>query len=334
MPERRVGREEHRFTDRAVAVSRRVARPSSSHRRFASSGGALSRRPVYMANVAVPSPPPIALTIAGSDPSGGAGIQADLKTFHQHGVYGTAVITLLTAQSTRGVTRVDPSAIDLVLAQLDVLLDDLAPAAAKTGALGTPELIEAVADRARGFTFPLVVDPVLISKHGAPLATVDAQRAIARELMPLAAVITPNAHEAAALSGREVKTLAQAADAARALLDLGARAVLVKGATLSTASDGRAIDLFAHDGTVEEIADELIATHHTHGTGCTFSAAIAAQLAHGLALDQAIRAAKAWLVEALRRAPGIGHGIGPVDHFAPVRAEAPASRAAQRLASG
>lgn len=261
---------------------------------------------------------PIALTIAGSDPSGGAGLQADLKTFHQHGVYGTAVITLLTAQSTRGVTRVEPCAIDLVLEQLDVLLADLTPAAAKSGALGTPALIEAVADRARSFSFPLVVDPVLISKHGAPLATVDAQHAIARELVPLAAVITPNAHEAAALTGREVRTLAQAADAARALLDRGARAVVVKGATLSGATSGRAIDLFAQGETIVEIADELVATPHTHGTGCTFSAAITAQLARGLSLEPAIRAAKRWMVDVLRRAPGLGHGIGPVDHFAPV----------------
>lgn len=268
--------------------------------------------------MAVPPKPSIALTIAGSDPSGGAGVQADLKTFHQHGVYGTAVITLLTAQSTRGVTRVEPCAVDLVVEQLNVLLADLAPAAAKTGALGTPALIEAVADRARSFAFPLVVDPVLISKHGAPLATVDAQHAIARELLPLAAMITPNAHEAAALTGREVRTLAQAADAARALVDRGARAVLVKGATLSDPRAGRAIDVFAHAGTIEEIASDLIETRHTHGTGCTFSAAITAQLARGLALGPAIHAAKRWMVEALRRAPGLGHGIGPVDHFAPV----------------
>jgi hydroxymethylpyrimidine/phosphomethylpyrimidine kinase len=279
-----------------------------------------------MAKVVVPPKPSIALTIAGSDPSGGAGVQADLKTFHQHGVYGTAVITLLTAQSTRGVTRVDPCAIDLVLEQLDVLLADLTPAAAKTGALGTPALIEAVAERARSFAFPLVVDPVLISKHGAPLATVDAQHAITRELLPLATLVTPNAHEAAALSGREVRTLAQAADAARALLDRGARAVLVKAATLSDPNEGRAVDVLAHGGAIEEIASDLIATPHTHGTGCTFSAAIAAQLALGHALGPAIHAAKRWMVEALRRAPGLGHGIGPVDHFAPVPAMEQRSR--------
>lgn len=260
------------------------------------------------------SKPPIALTIAGSDPSGGAGIAADLKTFHQHGVYGMAVITLLTAQSTRGVTRVAPCAVDLVLEQLDVVLADLPPAAAKTGALGTPELIEAVADRARSFAFPLIVDPVLISKHGAPLATIDAQHTITRALVPVATLVTPNAHEAAALTGRDVRTLAEAADAARALLDRGARAVLVKAATLSP--PGRAVDVLATAGAIEEIASEHIATPHTHGTGCTFSAAITARLAQGLALGPAIHAAKRYITEALRGAPGLGHGIGPVDHFA------------------
>jgi hydroxymethylpyrimidine/phosphomethylpyrimidine kinase len=260
------------------------------------------------------SRPHIALTIAGSDPSGGAGVQADLKTFHQHGIYGMAVITLLTAQSTRGVTRVAPCAVDLVLEQLDVVLGDLPPAAAKTGALGTPELIEAIAERARSFAFPLVVDPVLISKHGAPLATADAQEAIMRVLLPAATLVTPNVHEAAALAGREVRTRAEAADAARALLDRGARAVLVKAASLSP--PGSAVDVLVTADGVEEIASEHIATLHTHGTGCTFSAAIAARLAQGLALGPAIHAAKRFITEALRSAPGLGHGIGPVDHFA------------------
>ena len=262
--------------------------------------------------------PPIALTIAGSDPSGGAGVQADLKTFHQHGAYGTAVITLLTAQSTRGVTKVAPCAVDLVIEQLDVLLADLTPNAAKTGALGTPELIAAVGGRAASFGFPLVVDPVLISKHGDPLASADAQQAIVRHLLPVAALVTPNVHEAAALTGRTIRTRTDAADAARALLELGARAVILKGASLPEGPADLAIDVFAHGDTVIEIVGERIATTSTHGTGCTFSAAIAAQLARGVALEPAIRAAKAWLTEALRRAPAVGHGVGPVDHHAPL----------------
>jgi hydroxymethylpyrimidine/phosphomethylpyrimidine kinase len=258
--------------------------------------------------------PPIALTIAGSDPSGGAGIQADLKTFHQHGVYGTAVITLLTAQSTRGVTRVDVLDPAIVEAQLDTLLADLSPRAAKTGALGSAEVVRAVCERARAFSFPLVVDPVMISKHGAALLDAPASEAIARELIPIAALVTPNAYEAAALSGREVRTLVEARDAARAIVDRGARAVLVKGGHI----EGPPIDVLATADTILEIASERIDTRHTHGTGCTFSSAITAHLAHGAALEDAIRDAKAWLVEALRGAPGIGGGIGPLDHFARV----------------
>lgn len=256
----------------------------------------------------------IALSIAGSDPSGGAGIQADLKTFHQHGVYGTAVITLLTAQSTRGVTRVEPCSVEMVLAQLDVLLDDLTPGAAKTGALGNAALVRAIASRAARFSFPLVVDPVMISKHGAPLLDESAQEAVARELMPAATLFTPNAHEAGALLGREVRTLDHARDAARALIALGARAVLVKGGHI----EGAAIDVLATGSSLVEIEGERIDTPSTHGTGCTYSAAITARLARGMALEDAIRASKVWLTEALRSAPGIGGGIGPLDHFAPI----------------
>ena len=259
---------------------------------------------------------PIALTIAGSDPSGGAGIQADLKTFHQHGVYGMAVITLLTAQSTRGVTRVHTCATDLVREQLDVVLEDIVPGAAKIGALGTGAMVRAVAERARNFNFPLVVDPVMISKHGTLLLELDAQAAIANELLPLATLFTPNTHEAAALVGREVRTLDHAHGAALSLIERGARAVLVKGGGL----EGPPTDVLAvRDGTVVEFAAERIETRNTHGSGCTYSAAITAHLARGLALDEAIRVAKAWLTEALRSAPGIGSGVGPVDHFAGLR---------------
>lgn len=262
---------------------------------------------------------PLALTIAGSDPSGGAGIQADLKTFHQHRVYGMAVITLLTAQSTRGVARVEVLPPDLVLAQIEVLLDDLTPGAAKTGALGSAAVVRALAERARRFPFPLVVDPVMVSKHGAPLMADDAREAIARDLLPVAALVTPNAHEAAALTGRAVRTLTDARDAARALLDRGARAVLVKGGHL----EGAAVDVLATDGALVEIVSERIDTAHTHGTGCTYAAAITANLARGLALEEAVGRAKRWLTEALRRAPGLGHGVGPVDHFAPGAGDTP-----------
>jgi hydroxymethylpyrimidine/phosphomethylpyrimidine kinase len=252
-----------------------------------------------------------ALTIAGSDPSGGAGIQADLKTFHQHRVYGMAVVTLLTAQSTLGVTRVDVCATDLVEAQLDTLLDDLCPGAAKTGALGSAAMVHAVAERARRFAFPLVVDPVMISKHGAPLLDEDARVAVARRLMPLATLFTPNAHEAEALTGRAVKTLPQARDAARALLDAGARAVLVKGGHL----EGDAVDVLAFDGVVHELRAPRLDVRHTYGTGCTYAAAITARLARGESLEDAVRGGKEWLTRAIAGAPGIGRGVGPVDHF-------------------
>ncbi|MCU0700818.1 MAG: bifunctional hydroxymethylpyrimidine kinase/phosphomethylpyrimidine kinase [Myxococcaceae bacterium] len=256
----------------------------------------------------------IALTIAGSDPSGGAGIQADLKTFHQHGVYGTSVLTLLTVQSTVGVARVEPLTAELVDQQLAHLLDDLTPNAAKTGALGTAALVEVVAARAKGAPFPLVVDPVMISKHGHRLIDEAAVAAVREKLLPVCALVTPNTHEAAALTGRPVSSLAQAKDAARALADLGARAVLVKGGHL----EGDAVDVLFSAGDLHEFRAARIDTPHTHGTGCTYSAAITAHLAKGAHLTQAVGAAKAWLTEAIRTGPRVGRGVGPVNHHTPV----------------
>ena len=258
---------------------------------------------------------PIALTIAGSDPSGGAGLQADLKTFHQHGVYGMAVVSLLTVQSTRGVTRVDPVSAELLAQQLDHLLADLTPGAAKTGALGNAALVEVVAARAKAFSFPLVVDPVMISKHGHPLIDASAVTAVKQQLLPVSFLLTPNTQEAAALTGRTVETLAQAKDAAKALAQLGAKHVLVKGGHL----DGAPIDVLLTEGTLHELHAERIDTKHTHGTGCTYSAAIVARLALGAPLLTAVTEAKAWLTRAIATAPGIGSGVGPVNHFAPLR---------------
>lgn len=258
---------------------------------------------------------PIALTIAGSDPSGGAGLQADLKTFHQHGVYGMAVVSLLTVQSTRGVTRVDPVSPELLAQQLDHLLADLTPGAAKTGALGNAALVEVVAARAKAFSFPLVVDPVMISKHGHPLIDASAVAAVKEQLIPVSFLLTPNTQEAAVLTGRTVETLAQSKDAAKALAQLGARHVLVKGGHL----DGAPIDVLLTDGTLHELHAERIDTKHTHGTGCTYSAAIVARLALGAPLLTAVAEAKAWLTRAIATAPGIGSGVGPVNHFAPLR---------------
>jgi hydroxymethylpyrimidine/phosphomethylpyrimidine kinase len=256
----------------------------------------------------------IALTLAGSDPSGGAGLQADLKTFHQHGVYGMSVVTLLTVQSTVGVTRVEPLAPELVDQQLAHLLEDITPGAAKTGALGTAALVEVIATRARRFSFPLVVDPVMISKHGHRLIDEAAVQAVREQLLPACTLVTPNTHEAGHLLGTPVETLAQAREAARRLFDLGAPHVLVKGGHLG----GDAVDVLFSKGELHEFRAPRIDTPHTHGTGCTFSAAITARLALGVPLVDAVRGAKAWLTEAIRTGPRVGRGVGPVNHFVPV----------------
>lgn len=258
-------------------------------------------------------PTPIALTIAGSDPSGGAGLQADLKTFHQHQVYGMAVVSLLTVQSTRGVARVEVLPAELVGAQLDHLLADITPGAVKTGALGSAELIEAVAARAQGRPWPLVVDPVMVSKHGHPLLAPEAAAAVAARLAPVAFLLTPNGPEAEALLGRPVRSLAQAREAAVALAQLGPRNVLVKGGHLE---GDTAVDVLNAGGVLHELAAPRVDSPHTHGTGCTLSAAITARLACGDDVVTAVRLARAWLLEALRQPPAVGGGIGPVGHLA------------------
>jgi hydroxymethylpyrimidine/phosphomethylpyrimidine kinase len=258
--------------------------------------------------------PPIALTLAGSDPSGGAGLQADLKTFHQHGVYGEAVVTLVTVQNTRGVTRVEVLDAALVGQQLDAVLADLPPQAAKTGALGNAQVVAAVAQRASAFRFPLVVDPVMVSKHGHRLLDQAAIEALVSTLLPHTFLLTPNAEEAAVLWGQPVRTVADARAAAAAIARLGPRAVLVKGGHL----EGDAVDVLFAEGALTEFPAPRLDARHTHGTGCTLSAAITARLAKGERLQDAVAGAKAWLTEALRTAPELGGGVGPVNHFAPV----------------
>lgn len=259
---------------------------------------------------------PAALTIAGSDPSGGAGIQADLKTFHQFGVYGEAALTLLTVQNTLRVDAVECLAPSFVLRQIQAVLEDIPPRAAKTGALGNAAIIEALASLAPSFTFPLVVDPVMISKHGAPLIAEDA-RAVARDkLLPRAFLITPNLHEASALSGISVNSEEEMEKAAVRLREMGAANVLVKGGHLT----GSAADLLLDSGgAIHWFPSLRIDTPHTHGTGCTYSAAITACLAIGLPLHEAVRRAKLFITEAIRTNPGLGHGSGPVNHHAVVR---------------
>jgi hydroxymethylpyrimidine/phosphomethylpyrimidine kinase len=254
---------------------------------------------------------PIALTIAGSDPSGGAGLQADLKTFHQFGVYGTAVATLVTVQNTMRVSRVSILDTDLVTQQIRAVIEDLRPAAAKTGALGNAEIIRAVASIDPGC--PLVVDPVMISKHGARLVSEDAVQAMIAHLLPRACLVTANLPEAEELSGlKDLKSVDRMREAAEKLAALGPLAVLIKGGHLT----GPAVDVFYSEGRFTEFTADRIDTRHTHGTGCTYSAAITAELAKGSPLIDAISRAKAFITEAIRTAPGLGHGTGPVNHFA------------------
>ncbi len=255
---------------------------------------------------------PVALTIAGSDPSGGAGIQADLKTFHQHKVYGMAVVTLLTVQNTRGVRAVYPVAPSQVARQIEAVLADIRPGAAKTGALGNEEILRSVAACARTFRFPLVIDPVMISKHGAPLLSKGAVRLLIKGLFPHADLVTPNLCEAQVLSGIQVCDAESMEKAARIIAGFGPRAVLIKGGHLK----GEALDLFYRDGRVHCFKAPRIRTRHTHGTGCTYSAAITAGLARGKDLLEAITSAKRFITRAIRTAPGLGHGVGPVNHFA------------------
>jgi hydroxymethylpyrimidine/phosphomethylpyrimidine kinase len=252
---------------------------------------------------------PIALTIAGSDPSGGAGIQADLKTFHQFGVYGEAVIATVTVQNTLRVEHVQSLSPQLLVSQIRAVLEDMPPAAAKTGALGSSANVRAIAELAREFAFPLVVDPVLMSTHGAPLLAEDALR---DELLPLATLITPNLQEASALSGLEVNDVATMRRAAEKVVAMGAKAVLVKGGHLA----GTAVDILLFEGQWFEFPAERVNTRHTHGTGCAYSAAITAGLALGWDLPEAVRRAKQWITEAIRTSPGLGSGDGPINYFA------------------
>jgi hydroxymethylpyrimidine/phosphomethylpyrimidine kinase len=255
---------------------------------------------------------PVALTIAGTDPSGGAGLQADLKTFQAFSVYGTAVTASLVAQDTTGVHAfhdLDPS---FVVAQLDAVLSDLGPAAIKTGLLRQTAVVEAVAARLRTLApAHLVVDPVAVATAGTRLVEPGAEEALCRLLLPLAALVTPNLDEAAALAGRPVSDVAGMRDAARALADRGARAVLVKGGHLP----GRAIDVLFADGVFHELEAPRVAIGPTHGTGCTLSAAITACLASGTSLEDAVVRAAAYVRRALVAAPRIGRGSRPLAHW-------------------
>lgn len=271
--------------------------------------------PWHAAPASGSTPPPVALTIAGSDSSGGAGIQADLKTFHAFGVYGTSVLTAVTAQNTMGVRAVHAVPMEHVRAQLDALMEDLRPTASKTGMLATRALVALVAERVRAHGLDrYVLDPVMVATSGDRLLDADAESALVEELLPLATVVTPNLREAAILTGRPVTALEEMREAARRLVDLGAGAALVKGGHL----EGDAVDLL-WDGSEERVwRRRRIETRHTHGTGCTLSAAVAAGLARGHDTAEAVDRAIAYVARAIERAPGLGRGHGPVSHSVPV----------------
>jgi hydroxymethylpyrimidine/phosphomethylpyrimidine kinase len=252
-----------------------------------------------------------ALTIAGSDSGGGAGIQADLKTFAMLAVWGMSAVTSITVQNTQGVAEVSDVPPDIVAAQIRAVATDIGVDAAKTGMLSTAEIIEAVAEAVEELGVPnLVVDPVFVSKHGDPLLRDDAVDALAKRVVPLATLVTPNLPEAGGLAGFEVRTRQEMEKAAAAILDLGARAVLVKGGHLG---EGSADDLFAMGDEIEWIHGERIDTPDTHGTGCVLSAAITAYLARGRDLEGAVREGKAFVTEAIRHGLRVGRGIGPVN---------------------
>jgi len=254
-----------------------------------------------------------ALTIAGSDSGGGAGIQADLKTFTVFGAYGMSAITALTAQNTCGVAGIHPVPPSFVKAQIDAVVSDIGVDAAKTGMLANAELVRVVAEAVRAWRIePLVVDPVMIAQSGAALAEDEVADAVLRELLPLATLVTPNLHEAAILADREVPDLLAMRDAAVAINQLGGAAVLVKGGHLA----GDAVDvLFDGDQFHELRVRRIPSSGADHGTGCTLASAIAAGLALGLALPDAVSAAKRMLTDALLNRCALGDGIEALDLF-------------------
>lgn len=253
------------------------------------------------------------LTIAGSDSGGGAGIQADIKSMSANGVFAMSVITAVTAQNTEEVTDVFELPTSIVATQIDAVFDDFDVAAVKTGMLSSAAIVETVARMLKPQNVTnLVVDPVMISKSGHLLLKPDAINAIKGQLFPLALLVTPNIHEAQQLSGIEIKTLADARRAAKIIHGFGCKHVLIKGGHLPT---DRATDLLYDGRFFNVFKGEFIDTPHTHGTGCTFASAIAAHLARGKSVNDAVQTAKTYLTEAIRHGLAIGHGTGPTNHF-------------------
>ena len=263
----------------------------------------------------------IVLTIAGSDSSGGAGIQADLKTFAAFGLYGASAITAVTAQSTQGIEQTLALPADLVTAQIEAVAGDFAIDATKIGMLASAAIVEAVAAAIAELDLPLVVvDPVLVSSSGERLLDEDGVRALRGELLPRARVVTPNIPEAEALSGRRIQSMDDAREAARRIHDMGAAAVIITGGHRTSNAERRTpnddvVDLLFDGHAFFELRVPRVDSRHTHGTGCTFASAVAAGLALGRDLPDAAARAQQYVAGAIAHAPGLGHGRGPLDHF-------------------
>ena len=254
-----------------------------------------------------------ALTIAGSDSGGGAGIQADLKTFAAHGVYGTCAITAVTAQNTLGVEAVENLSVELIVAQVNAVADDIGVDAVKTGMLATPEIVERVAKLLPSLpTSHIVVDPVMVAKSGARLLAEEAIDAVRRMLLPHATVVTPNAMEAEVLAKIEIDSLGSAREAAQRIYDLGPGTVVIKGGHIPTVD---AVDLVYDGHEYVELSGPRLPSRQTHGTGCTFAAAVAANLALGLPTPDAVSGAKHYVAQAIRHGLPFGGGHGPLGHF-------------------
>jgi hydroxymethylpyrimidine/phosphomethylpyrimidine kinase len=261
-----------------------------------------------------------ALTIAGSDPGGGAGIQADLKTFAAFGVYGVSAIAVITVQNTQGVDRFTALEADLVEAQIEAVAGDITLHATKIGMLANAAIVEAVTAAIGELDLPLVVvDPVLMSSSGRPLLDADGQRALVAELLPQARVATPNVAEAAVLSGRAIASLDDARDAARRIRDLGPRAVVITGGhglgTRGADAATHVVDLLLDGDEFTECRVPRVDAGATHGTGCTFASAVAASLALGHALPEAVSRAQRYVAGALAHRPAVGRGRAVLDHF-------------------
>lgn len=256
-----------------------------------------------------------ALTVAGSDSGGGAGVQADLKTFAAHDVYGLSAVTAVTAQNTRGVAAVHPVPADIVAGQIEAVVTDFGARAVKTGMLVNAAIVAAVAASVARYELPnLVVDPVMQASQGTPLLDPEGVAALRSKLLPRARVVTPNRPEAERLTGRAIASARDAADAARSIHAMGAAAVIITGGHLPGA---KVVDILFDGGEIDELQSPRIATAHGHGTGCTFAATVAAALAHGRTLREAAHAAKRYVEQGLRHAPGIGAGAGPLAHRRP-----------------